>query len=104
MKPCSYCGRENSDEAVFCHECGTAEFRVGSTEIPASPAPVEPRLVSRHKGLAIGFLVIGFAVSVALLGLVGMANAFSGWGDGFTVRSVASPIRVVIPYSLYFLA
>ncbi len=26
MKRCSYCGRENTDDAVSCRECGTTEF------------------------------------------------------------------------------
>jgi hypothetical protein len=36
MKKCSYCGRDNTDEAANCHECGT-EF-----ERPAEPPPPEP--------------------------------------------------------------
>ena len=28
MKKCSYCGRENADEALNCHECGTVFERV----------------------------------------------------------------------------
>ncbi len=27
MKHCAYCGRENADDAVFCRECGTQEFK-----------------------------------------------------------------------------
>ena len=27
MKFCTYCGRENREEAVLCAECGTAEFK-----------------------------------------------------------------------------
>ena len=27
MKVCAYCGRENSDEALNCFECGTDEFK-----------------------------------------------------------------------------
>lgn len=37
MKHCSYCGRENQDEAVRCYECGT-EFKR-----PIEPAPPEPK-------------------------------------------------------------
>lgn len=36
MKRCSYCGRENSDDVLYCRECGT-EF-----ESPAEPAPPKP--------------------------------------------------------------
>jgi ribosomal protein L40E len=27
MKTCSYCGRENTDEAITCRECGSNEFK-----------------------------------------------------------------------------
>ena len=27
MKECDYCGRENEDDAVYCRECGTQEFK-----------------------------------------------------------------------------
>ena len=36
MKPCSYCGRENADEAVYCSECGT-EFAQAGEPAPAGP-------------------------------------------------------------------
>lgn len=39
MKPCSYCGRDNADNAVQCRECGT-EFEV--TIEPALPEPKRP--------------------------------------------------------------
>lgn len=30
MKHCSYCGRENTDDAVYCAECGTGDFRLAT--------------------------------------------------------------------------
>ena len=33
MKRCSYCGRENPDDATTCRECGTALF---NNELPAA--------------------------------------------------------------------
>lgn len=53
MKTCSYCGRENPDEATQCRECGTGEFVVpGAATAPtlqkapaiAEPAEPEPHL------------------------------------------------------------
>jgi hypothetical protein len=38
MKTCSYCGRENSDEAVRCMECGTEIV----AQSPVSPPKAEP--------------------------------------------------------------
>jgi hypothetical protein len=37
MKRCSYCGRENNEDAACCYECGT-EF-----QRPSEPVPVEPK-------------------------------------------------------------
>jgi hypothetical protein len=38
MKSCSYCGKQNEDSAVHCHECGTTEF----SQPPAPPIAVPP--------------------------------------------------------------
>lgn len=38
MKACSYCGRENSDDAVYCRECGT-EFEKPKAPTPPTSAP-----------------------------------------------------------------
>src|SRR5262245_59279262 len=35
MKKCTYCGRENQDEAAHCAECGTEEF------VPVGASPPE---------------------------------------------------------------
>jgi ribosomal protein L40E len=39
MKKCAYCGRENSDNAVNCRECGTDEFE-GDKEAVVATGPV----------------------------------------------------------------
>lgn len=41
MKECAYCGRENSDEATRCRECGTDEFKVVASAHPQAE-PVTP--------------------------------------------------------------
>jgi Putative prokaryotic signal transducing protein len=38
MKHCAYCGKENTDDAVACRECGTEEFK----EAPLVDKPAEP--------------------------------------------------------------
>ena len=43
MKKCTYCGRENDDEAVQCPQCGMDEFRSGTetdSPIPSAEATV----------------------------------------------------------------
>ena len=32
MKTCTYCGRENTDEAVACAECGTDQFKAAGAD------------------------------------------------------------------------
>ena len=43
MKKCSYCGKENDDDALCCRECGTEGFQTpASAEKPAEPVAPEP--------------------------------------------------------------
>ena len=35
MKECDYCGRENADDAVYCRECGTEQFKGEAPETAA---------------------------------------------------------------------
>jgi Putative prokaryotic signal transducing protein/zinc-ribbon domain len=37
MKKCTYCGKENSDEALHCSECGTEFKSPTSVDTPAEP-------------------------------------------------------------------
>jgi hypothetical protein len=39
MKPCAYCRRENSDEAVVCCECGTSLAMSEPLRAPRPPIP-----------------------------------------------------------------
>ena len=58
MKNCAYCGRENSDEATHCAECGsafTASLTVPaptnySEADPGGRVMVEPPLYKSHSG------------------------------------------------------
>lgn len=48
MKKCSYCGRDNTDEAVNCHECGTEfENEAAKSEEDGGQAPEKKTLVIR---------------------------------------------------------
>ena len=39
MKRCGYCGRENQDDATFCYNCGTSEFKSRTSEESVTPSP-----------------------------------------------------------------
>jgi ribosomal protein L40E len=50
MKVCDYCGRENTDDAVSCCECGTQDFKnpkdeAEMAEQSAEPEPSESELI-----------------------------------------------------------
>jgi hypothetical protein len=62
VKKCSYCGRENSDEAAHCRECGT-EFVVPSVDA----APARPRDTTWLEWLA---YMLRFAGTILLLGFL----------------------------------
>ena len=47
MKTCSYCGRENADDATFCRECGTGF--VGTPPKTEGSAPWEQIAVLGHE-------------------------------------------------------
>jgi hypothetical protein len=69
MKKCAYCGRENADDAVSCHECGTQEFRT-------PPLPCEARPQAGGKAGAILFRLLAAAfVGLVVLGL----SLYTAW-------------------------
>ena len=64
MKPCAYCGRENSEQANYCCECGTP-FEAPPTGMPPraaeSPqAPSQPGKSPVFGVMSMSLLVVGF--------------------------------------------
>jgi hypothetical protein len=62
VKKCSYCGRENTDEAVHCRECGT-ELAVPSV----AARPAQPRDGNWLAWLA---YMLRFTGTIVLIGLL----------------------------------
>ena len=48
------------------------------------------------------FAVAGVMASAALWFMVGFGNAWSGWGDGATVRHEITAMRMIAPWAVYF--
>jgi hypothetical protein len=69
MKNCTYCGRENADEAMHCVECGTESV----AERPAR----EPR---DYKWLKVPCICVGGAIFVVLLYLLSFGPVMSYTG------------------------
>jgi hypothetical protein len=65
VKKCSYCGRENSDEAVHCRECGTL-----FPEPFAMAEPARPRDGTWLDWLAYMLRIAGVIVLIGLLYLL----------------------------------
>src|ERR1017187_5846324 len=60
MKKCSYCGRENPDEATQCRECGTQEFDVVALPIiPAQESSKKRGRLFPQGHLPLRFLIAG---------------------------------------------
>jgi hypothetical protein len=59
MKKCAYCGRENDDDAIYCRECGTNEFKhSGSTQNPTEPPPILQSTANRFVRYAATFSIL----------------------------------------------
>jgi ribosomal protein L40E len=50
MKQCTYCGRENPDEANFCQECGTAELKHFELKAPEAQIILYFLATNDHEG------------------------------------------------------
>jgi hypothetical protein len=63
MKPCSYCGRENSDGTLHCVECGTQLEAPQSPSEPATEVPTDtlkpaPTSFFAHKKVLLGAALV----------------------------------------------
>ena len=81
MKKCSYCGRENSDEAVHYRECGTP-----FPEPPAVAEPARPRDRTWLDWLAYMLRFAGTIVFIGVLYLLsfGPVASYCGTKTAFT--------------------
>ena len=113
MKECDYCGRENEDDAVYCRECGTEEFKNDPPKVRTRFTVVEfinncatslDELASSREmllswvmaawiALAIMHLFrMDYAQSVSYVGSKGI----SGW-ENFAVPLLLGPAFVIAP-------
>jgi hypothetical protein len=84
MRNCSYCGRENSDEGLNCHECGGTDF--GTQIAKAVTLPSKFLLaIRRFVSLIIGTLM--FLVVVP---------EFAGMPRGWILFWTAFPLAPVL--------
>jgi hypothetical protein len=81
MKWCAYCGRESSDEAARCAECGTAEFALAIP--PPPPEKFGPVITRRTK-------IIYAGATVMCLLILGLILRFGGSAPQLTVRAAIS--------------
>ncbi len=51
MKKCSYCGRDNTDEALNCRECGTEFEQLNEASVPEETKQLKPSCPDRPSGM-----------------------------------------------------
>jgi uncharacterized membrane protein YvbJ len=78
MKNCAYCGRENTDDAAHCRECGTP-FVTGPGNTPPLPdAPDNlPRAAAQNRMLSGALWCIG-GILVTVITYLSAASSPSG--------------------------
>jgi hypothetical protein len=89
MKKCPYCGRENSDTAVYCRECGTQFVALsGSNE----PAQSRERTWLEWLGLTLRFVGIVLAVGLVYLLSFGPVERYCG----SRTRQTLPPATIIV--------
>ena len=67
MKKCAYCGRENSDDAVRCSECGTDEFKTEARDtLPELDEQEELVTLTTCQRLTDADMVLGKLASIGI--------------------------------------
>jgi hypothetical protein len=79
MKKCSYCGRENADEAESCSGCGTQEFTT------LAPPPVTDLQTAKRRTEALFRLLVAAFVCLAVSGL----SLYVAWQNGGAASDAA---------------
>ncbi|HUR44808.1 MAG TPA: zinc-ribbon domain-containing protein [Candidatus Saccharimonadales bacterium] len=110
MKSCSWCGKENEEEAVYCVGCGT-EFKaeelnpLSATRIgPELPYPIRQCVLAFFAILAYYvFIAFSFGAVIRYVTRLGFPNLWIpiGVAVGLLQMLVA---YLIIPASFYFLA
>jgi hypothetical protein len=89
MKKCAYCGRENSDEAGLCRECGT------ELVAPSGPTePVQPRDRIWEEWLGVTLRAVGMVLAVGLLYLLSFGPVDRYWGR--TISRNSTPVTSTV--------
>jgi hypothetical protein len=101
VKECDYCGRENDDDAVYCRECGTEQFKGESPEIAARAtigecirnwATTLDELAS-CKEVLISWIMVAWIVQIWLRLVAQNGPSFAGVRT-FWWQNVAAPLVV----------
>jgi hypothetical protein len=101
MKKCSYCGRENPDEATNCSGCGQDEFKV---EIPPTVSSPTPTNTNAQKNLLLRVLIavsVGIIISTISIYVawINTGNVEAGWiGQWETQRALKDMGRATSDY------
>src|SRR5437899_1491815 len=111
MKKCAYCGRENQDSALHCHECGTP---LSDPSVAPKPAEADDRIgyewLAKAFRYTCGILLAGFIYLLSFgpvshyCGTVVSQTSTNTAATGFTMtRMVRYPFWVGLIYHPAFL-
>jgi hypothetical protein len=91
MKQCGHCGRENSDEAIRCQECGTVfEGMMSQTSHEASASRSRTKVFSLIVGLVILGALAATVVSISRPAVGAVLVSFSGYSTNAAGLRVAN--------------
>lgn len=108
MKYCKNCGKENSDDAKFCVQCGSSFNEVqpnGLIRIRVNEEPANNlNKVSRAFAVAsAAFTVFGFNASMAVLGLLLCVVSVGICVYGIINKKIKGSLKISIFLNLYAL-
>ena len=86
MKKCSYCGRENAEEATHCPECGTEL----APPVDQGPTPCRNRTWLEWLGPGLCWAALLWGIGLAYLLSFGPVNRYCGR----TLSQTATPVTV----------
>jgi hypothetical protein len=89
MNKCSYCGRDNTEDALNCCECGTEIKRTSEVPLPEESKHLESSPIKSSKQLA-NVLIKVLGLSVCLQGI---PSFVAGFLRGFLSALHSEPTR-----------
>jgi hypothetical protein len=86
MKICSWCGKQNEDEAAFCPKCGGALMGT----IPVTRPPKKDRMA-----MYVGAFLVALVAVIAIFGAATLYNVSNNWNSDPSASHVTMSVQGV---------